>query len=105
MWVNFVLPSSIISYRDNRFLGKFWKTLWEKMDTKLRISITFHPQTDGQIEVVNRIVIQLLRGYYDKYPKSWDEHIACIQHYYNRFIYTYTSTTHFETCFGYLPSS
>jgi len=39
------------------------------MDTKLKKSTDFHPQLDGQTEVVNMIVIQLLRGHYSKHPK------------------------------------
>ncbi|CAL8137529.1 unnamed protein product [Prunus armeniaca] len=53
VWKHFGLPTSIISDRDNRFLGLFWKFLWGLMDTKLKHSTTFHPQMDGQTEVVN----------------------------------------------------
>jgi len=57
VWVHFGLPISIISDRDTRFVGKFWSSLWELMDTKLKKSISFHPKTDVQEEVVNRTVI------------------------------------------------
>ena len=73
VWVHFGLPTSIISDRDSRFLGKFLSSLWELMDTKLKKSTTFHPQTDGQTEVVNRTVVHLLLGYCAKHPKLWDE--------------------------------
>ena len=73
VWVHFGLPTSIISDRDSRFLGEFWSTLWGLVDTKLKKSTTFHPQTDGQIEVVNRRVVHLLRGCCSKHPKLWDE--------------------------------
>ena len=36
------LPRSIISDRDNKFVGYFWKTLWKKMGTELKFSSTFH---------------------------------------------------------------
>ena len=37
------LPRSIISDRDNKFVGYFWRTLWKNMGTKLKFSSTFHP--------------------------------------------------------------
>ena len=43
VWVHFGLPSSIISDRYSRYLGKFWSSLWELMDTKLKKSTKFHP--------------------------------------------------------------
>jgi hypothetical protein len=53
LWVHFGLPKSIIYDRDSRFVGSFWRSLWALMETKLKKSTTFHPQTDGQTEVVN----------------------------------------------------
>jgi hypothetical protein len=43
VWVHFRLSISIISDQDNRFFGRFWTMLWERMDTKLKYSTTFHP--------------------------------------------------------------
>jgi hypothetical protein len=48
VWAHFGLPTSIISYQDSRFWGKFWSHLWDLMDTKLKKSTTFHVQTDGK---------------------------------------------------------
>eukprot|EP00253_Pinus_taeda_P029627 PITA_29627 len=105
VWIHFGLPTSIISDRDSRFVGNFWSNLWEMMDTRLKKSTAFHPQTDGQTEVVNRTIVHLLRGYCSKHPKLWDEHLHYIQHAYNRAKHSSTNTSPFEACFGYLPKS
>ena len=71
--VHFGLPTSIFSDRDSCFVGNFWSNLWGFMDTKLKKSIAFHPQTNGKTYVANIIVIHLLHGYCSKHPKLWDE--------------------------------
>ena len=75
------------------------------MDTRLKKSTTFHPQTDGQIEVVNRTVIQLFRGYCNKNPNLVDERLCYVQHSYNRAKHSSTYRSHFGTCFGFTTRS
>ena len=55
------LPSTIVSDRDVKFVSYFWKTLWKLFGTTLKFSSAFHSQTDGQSEVVNGCLSDMLR--------------------------------------------
>ena len=61
VWMNFGIPQSIISDKDSKFLSTFWSSLLSMLDTKLTKSIAFDPQTYGQTEVVNKMIVHILR--------------------------------------------
>ena len=54
------LPLAIVSDRDPRFMGKFWKAISKVLGTILDMSTADHPQTDGKTEHVNRVLGDVL---------------------------------------------
>jgi hypothetical protein len=73
-----------VSDRDVKFLSYFWKVLWSKLGTKMLFSTTCHPQTDGQTEVVNRTLTQLLHAVIQNNLKNWEDCLPFIEFAYNR---------------------
>jgi hypothetical protein len=65
-------PKSIISDQDTKFMGHFWRTLWNNLGTSFSFSSAYHPQTDGQTEVVNRSLGDLLRSLVTEHHSQWD---------------------------------
>jgi hypothetical protein len=72
-------PESIISDRDTRFTSNFWRALWDLSGTKLRMSSSYHPQSDGQTEVVNRGVQDMLKAYVSDTRNDWDQHLTAME--------------------------
>jgi hypothetical protein len=102
-WVHFGIPQTIVSYRDIQFLSTFWSSLWSPLDTKLTNSIAFHPQKDGQTEVINRMIVYILLMCNSKHPCTWDEILPYVHHSYNRALHRSTSHSPFQVGLGLQP--
>jgi transposase InsO family protein len=48
------LPQAIVSDRDRIFTSTLWQELFKLAQTELRMSSSYHPQSDGQTERVNQ---------------------------------------------------
>ena len=97
------VPASMVSDRDVKFMSYFWKTLWARMGTKLLFSSTFHPQTDGQTEVTNRSLGNLLRCLVTDHAASWDFVLPQTEFAFNNSVNRSTGCTPFEVVFGFHP--
>lgn len=67
------MMSEIISDRDPKFLSEFGTTLNKMCGTKIKLSMAYHPKTNGQTEQTNRTIEYMLRIYVEKKQQSWDE--------------------------------
>ncbi|GJS64457.1 putative reverse transcriptase domain-containing protein [Tanacetum coccineum] len=53
---------SIISDRDNRITSRFWKSMQGALETRLDMSMAYHPQTDGQSDHTIHTLEDMLRA-------------------------------------------
>lgn len=83
------LPNTIVSDRDAIFVSTFWQELLKQLGVSLCLSSAYHPQTDGQTEVVNRCLESYLRCMAGKRPTTWAKWIPLAKWWYNT---TYHST-------------
>ena len=79
----FGTPRSIVTDRDSRITSDFWREVCEIKIIKRRLSTAYHPQTDGQSEVLNRIVEDYLRAYTADDQTVWAKLLPLAQFAYN----------------------
>lgn len=72
-----------MSDRDPVFTSSFWSELFHLTGSKLHLSSAFHPQSDGQTEVVNRVIGMYLRCLSGDRPKDWLRWLPWVEFYYN----------------------
>ncbi|KAJ0779179.1 putative nucleotidyltransferase, Ribonuclease H [Helianthus annuus] len=99
------VPLDIVTDRDPRFMAEFWKELHRLQGTTLSFSTAYHPQSDGQTEVLNKCVEMYLRCYVMDRPKDWFKFLPWAKYWYNTSFQTAAQMTPFEIIYGRKPPS
>src|SRR6202011_2358477 len=97
------MPELIVSDRDSKFMAKFWRELHRIMGTKLLMSTSFHPQTDGHLERVIRSIGQILRSTVDTDQKDWERRTPLTEFALNSSVNSLSSFALFKLNCGYMP--
>jgi hypothetical protein len=92
-----------VSDRDGRFVGKFRQELFRLTQVRLAMSLSHHPQTDGQTERTNRTMEEMLRHYVNYRQNKWDEVLPALEYAYNNSINATTRQVPFELLYGQKP--
>jgi hypothetical protein len=94
------VPKKIISDRGSQFTSRFWEQLHDSLDTKLRFSTTYHPQTDGQTEGTNQVLEDMLQACAIQYGTSWDKCLPYAVFLYNNSYQASLKKSPFEALYG-----
>ena len=75
-----------------------------RLNTSLKFSSTSHPQTDGQTEVVNRSLGNMIRALCGEKPKQWDLLLPHMEFAFNTSVNRSTGKSPFEIVYSKIPN-
>jgi hypothetical protein len=101
----FGIPRQVITDRDTQWKGDFWKEVCQLIGMKRVLTTAYHPQADGQTEVLNQSLEISLRAYIGPSRDNWASQLDGL-------VLSYNSTPHTATGFspaylllGYTPTT
>nr|GEW28873.1 putative reverse transcriptase domain-containing protein [Tanacetum cinerariifolium] len=93
------VPISIIFDHDSRFTSRFWQLMQVALGTRLDMSTTCHPQTDGQNECTIQTLEYMLRACVLDFKGSWDVHLPLVELSYNNNYHSSVRCVPFEALY------
>ncbi|KAL0416118.1 UNVERIFIED_CONTAM: hypothetical protein Slati_3443700 [Sesamum latifolium] len=82
IWRNIIcrfgLPREIISGNGRQFKGKRLQEWCKGLHVRLRFTSVAHPQSNGQVEVTNRIMVQGIKRRLERVGGNWTEELTSV---------------------------
>ncbi|UYV65871.1 K02A2.6-like, partial [Cordylochernes scorpioides] len=98
-------PRFLISDRGSQFTSNLMKEVMKMCKVKHCFTTSYHPQTNGLTERLNRTLVNMISMYVNTDQKNWDEILPFITHAYNTTIQETTGYSPFFLLFGREPMS
>ena len=96
-------PDTIVSDRRPQFISAFWDEFTCILGIKLKLSTAYHPQTDGQTEIVNQYLDQKLRPFINYFQDNWAELLPMMDYAQATLPHDSTGFAPIQLEMGYLP--
>ena len=96
VWKLYGLPESVISDRGPQFAVGMIKKLNKMLGIETKLSMAYHPETDGQTERTNQELEQYLRMYVNHRQNNWAEWLAMMEFAFNNKVHTVMKMSLFQ---------
>lgn len=96
-------PESIVSDRGPQFISDFWGEFCQILGIRLKLSTAFHPETDGQTEIMNQYLAQRLRPFVNYYQDNWSELLPVMDYAQLTLLHESIGMSPFELLYGHTP--
>lgn len=99
------LAKALISDRNRVFASYLWQELFRLSGTQLNMSSAYHPQSDGQTELMNQYLKAYLRCFVQACPKQWVNWLHLAEFWYNTCHHSSLNKSPFEVLYGHTPNN
>jgi hypothetical protein len=93
-------PERLITDNGLHFNNAMMKTITQTINIKHAFSVSYHPQTNGQVERFNATFAAQLAKYCNKEKSDWDVFLQQVVNAYNTGVHTTTGFAPYELAFG-----
>ena len=101
----FGIPRQVIMDRDIRWKGEFCEEICKRIGMIRSLITAYHPQADGQTEVLNQSLEILLHGYVGSSRNNWVNYFDALALSYNTTPYMATRFAPVYLLRGYIPTT
>ena len=103
VWKHHGLPHSITLDQGPQFTAQVMQEINKVLSISTKISMSFHSQTDGQMEIINKEVQKFLQIYCFEKQDQWTNWLAIAQFSINSKKHMSTKVVPFEATWPYIP--
>jgi hypothetical protein len=97
------MPQAIISDSDRIVTSHWWQELFRLAKVSLRMSSSYHPQTDDQTERLNQTMETYLHCFVNVCPLKWSQWLSLAKYWYNTSYHSVIGCSPFQALYGYEP--
>jgi hypothetical protein len=94
------IPKTIVSGRAPKFTSTLWKGLFKGFITNVNFNTSYHLDSDGHTERVNRVIEYMLRMYMMEKPSKWEDYLHLVEFTYNNGYQASLKMSPFEALYG-----